>query len=1103
MFTRSKFLRIVSIFVALMMLTQIIGIQAPRSGVRAAELSQAGGTYIRRVSVSSEGVEGNGYSGCSSISGNKRFIAFNSGASNLVTNDTNRTTDVFVHDITTGETKLVSVSSSGEQGNDKSTLPSISDDGRYITFQSDATNLVLGDSNEKTDIFLHDMQTGETKLVSVSSSGEQGNSESRIPSISGDGKFVAFESYATNFDPEHGNSSLDIFVHDMTTGETKIVSVSSEGVKGDGYSGFTSISEDGRFIAFESIASNLVTNDTNESTDVFVHDMTTGETKIVSVSSSGEQGNYHTYGLEEISISNNGRYIVFPSGATNLIPNDFNDRGDIFIHDQVTGETKLASVSSTGEQGNEYSRLPSVSEDGRFVTFSSRSTNLVPGNTYSIEKVFVHDMITGETKLVSVSSSGELGNDYSHSPSISNDGRYVAFPSEASNLVIGDFNQTHDIFVVDTTITPQPPKTPLIFIPGTMGSKLVDQNDGNKELWLGLFRNHNKLSLYPDDDPSNGIVPTDILRTVATNDIYTSLINKLTTSGYVEYSGDTDPSKRTSAGCDLTQAPNNPSLFIFPYDWRKDIDSTTAQLYNYMQCIQQFYPGTKVDILAHSMGSVVARRYILNYPYTNNVDTLLTVGAPWLGSPQSVYVMETGKTGLPIMQSSTVKRIAGSFPGLHDLIPGEAYYQLGGGPVLVENGWDINNNGKDNEKYSYPQFRNFLNMRYGRNYFYPGTTSYNFHSTSGQDDWRGDISGVNYIHFLGIKKGASTIGSMKAEKFVICLGGTSLCHTWNVMEVSNVQGDGTVPLLSLSRIGNGYNINAPGTSLCAFTSSNDKTVDHGGMLTDQYMLDRIVSSLESGSGCGESMIRATDTERSSVMEVGSTITMTTIADSKYVAILGGTNPIISDSLGNSTAPISTSIGLVGEVPEVTTYNLGEGADLVIYPMTGTFTATWSTSDILSALDIQVGDGVTSTYVSRYMDLNLPVSTSLLLYSTPYTDILHYDANGDGTFESIITPTIVLSGSSGVDITPPTVGISVTEGIVTISAVDLESGVKDTKYSLDGTTFLSYTDPFTVDLTITPVIYAFSEDNMLNRSGVVEYREREFIYLPLVLRSTTS
>ena len=402
---------------------------------------QAGDTT--RVSVDSAGAEGNNNSGTPSISSNGRYVAFRSTASNLVPGDGNGHTDVFVHDRQTGLTTRVSVDSAGAEGNNLSIEPSISADGSCVAFASFASNLVTGDGNGE-DVFVHDLRTGLTTRVSVDSAGAEGNDFSREPSISSNGRYVAFRSIASNLVPGDGNGHSDVFVHDRWTGLTTRVSLDSAGAEGNLASSQPSISSNGRCVAFLSEASNLVPGDGNGGIDVFVHDRQTGLTTRVSVDSAGAEGNSNS---GPPSISSTGRYVAFGSTASNFVPEDGNNAGDIFVHDRRTGLTTRVSVDSAGAEGNSGSTVPSISANGHYVAFASLATNLVPEDGNLANDIFVHDRQTGLTTRVSVNSAGAEGDSNSLEPSISSSGRYVAFHSGASNLVPGDGNGEVDCFV--------------------------------------------------------------------------------------------------------------------------------------------------------------------------------------------------------------------------------------------------------------------------------------------------------------------------------------------------------------------------------------------------------------------------------------------------------------------------------------------------------------------------------------------------------------------------------------------------------------------------------------------------------------------------------
>ena len=275
-----------------------------------------------------------------------------------------------------GETTRLSVASDGSEGNGSSALPAISADGRYVAFESLARNLVSDDTNNFADIFVHDRQTGETTRASVASDGAEANHASLAPGISADGRYVAFWSSASNLVPDDTNDTADIFVRDRHTGETTRVSVSSDGTEANGFSAFIpTISADGRYVAFQSSATNLVSGDTNNFADIFVHDRQTGETTRASVAGDGTEGNNSS---DYPSISADGRYVAFHSSASNLVPDDTNDTADIFVHDRQTGETTRVSVASDGTEVsrpyNSYSPQ-SVPTDDTLHSIRRRSTS--------------------------------------------------------------------------------------------------------------------------------------------------------------------------------------------------------------------------------------------------------------------------------------------------------------------------------------------------------------------------------------------------------------------------------------------------------------------------------------------------------------------------------------------------------------------------------------------------------------------------------------------------------------------------------------------------------------------------------------------------------
>jgi Tol biopolymer transport system component len=357
-----------------------------------------------RVSVSSRGRQGQaardpfGGSAAEGISADGRYVLFRSDAANLVAGDTNHAQDVFVSDRRIGRTTRVSVSSSGRQASGRSDFAVISPNGRFVAFGSEAPNLVAGDTNRAVDVFLRDRIKGTTQRVSVGSRGKQGNRESEQPSISADGRYVVFQSNASNLVTGDTNGLSDVFVRDRKSRRTTRISVDSHGRQSAGDptrngSNAAAISADGRYVAFHSAASNLVRSDTNHVFDIFVHDLETGRTDRVSISSSGGQADAESLGSPVIS--GDGHYVAFASLATNLVPGDKNDITDTFVRDRRAGKTTLVSLSSKGAQGGDSSwpnGVPAFSAGNRYLAFSSWAGNLVPGDTNGTADAFVRDL---------------------------------------------------------------------------------------------------------------------------------------------------------------------------------------------------------------------------------------------------------------------------------------------------------------------------------------------------------------------------------------------------------------------------------------------------------------------------------------------------------------------------------------------------------------------------------------------------------------------------------------------------------------------------------------------------------------------------------------
>jgi Tol biopolymer transport system component len=401
---------------------------------------------VVRVSVGAFG-EGHGHSYSPALSTNGRYVAFSSYSYNLVPLDLNGFEDVFVRDRRLQTTYLVSRSSNGLQGDADSGYPTLSASGRFVCFLSRASNLVPGDTNGLIDVFVRDLLLGTTQCVSVGPAGVTGNAESYAGRIAAGGRYVVFESYATDLVPGDTNGVSDVFVRDLVAGSTVRVNVASGGAQANRASHDSDISGDGRRVVFTSTATNLSPDDTDPKMDTFVHDLATGTTTLVSVSSEGVQANTGAGNYPRISA--NGRFVTFSTWADNLVPDDTNETSDVFVRDLVAGTTTRVGVSSSGDEANAQTWRGVLSGDGRLVAFRSLASNLSPGDDNGLPDVFLHDRGTGNTWRVSEAPGHASGNDYSSQAEISLNGRTVGFYSNASNHVPGDTNDLWDVFVRD------------------------------------------------------------------------------------------------------------------------------------------------------------------------------------------------------------------------------------------------------------------------------------------------------------------------------------------------------------------------------------------------------------------------------------------------------------------------------------------------------------------------------------------------------------------------------------------------------------------------------------------------------------------------------
>jgi Tol biopolymer transport system component len=370
-----------------------------------------------RVSVSSSERQGNGpstqplYRVAPTLSRTGRFVVFASSARNLVPGDTNGKTDVFVRDRKAGTTRRVSLTSKGAQGHRRSIYPSISSSGRYVAFQSQA-GLTPADRRGGWDVYVRDLKLNRTTLVSIRPNGvHQGNEAA----ISGNGRSVVFQSQRPS-GVSGGEGKIDIFVRHLGARRTERVSVSPTGEGANFHSLHPSISNDGRLVAFDSSASNLVAGDVNGLGDVFVRDLKRHATTRIG----GDDTDQDT---SAPAISGNGRFVAFISGAREFTGAD-DDSSGLFRRDLKTGATLRLP----------YGFPSSLSDNGNIVVFA-------------FGVVSIHDIAKNTTTRVSVGNAGQPADADTDGAAISGDGRFAGFSTSATNLVSGDTNSTDDVFV--------------------------------------------------------------------------------------------------------------------------------------------------------------------------------------------------------------------------------------------------------------------------------------------------------------------------------------------------------------------------------------------------------------------------------------------------------------------------------------------------------------------------------------------------------------------------------------------------------------------------------------------------------------------------------
>lgn len=653
-------------------------------------------------------------------------------------------------------------------------------------------------------------------------------------------------------------------------------------------------------------------------------------------------------------------------------------------------------------------------------------------------------------------------------------GNIVPESSESDN----EFSKT--ITVSRGTVS----RRPLIFVPGIAGSRLEHPSSPVTPLWPGIgvadFPLVGQLLALDSDGGGLQLNATDVIRTIPIPfkddiDIYRGTIDRLTLNaadggGYTEYI----VSGRRGNPC--ADPPNqNANLYVFPYDWRRDNSEAATALNNFITCVLDDHPGEggKVDLLTHSMGGLVAARYLSEHTLNHRVDRLVTIAAPWLGAPKAIDVLEAGGfMDAPWQKRLTREMLRGlsrNYRAVHQLLPTKTYFDLGGRPLIRNKLF-----GNDVVVDDYDEFVRVMDERFTGSR--PGSNGKSFHDNPAQDDGSRLPIGIKYYHFYGVGKARDTLSAVKVPQTCISTGGplglsVTHCFTENV----KATGDGTVPELSAKR---SSALNPAGASVCKFQDTlNPEAVGHTNLAHHYSVLLSALRAFRSDSqlSCGD--LFGTSLFAPSEQSLASEAAY-------YLTVIGARSVVVTDPAGASTDALSdpSDAGLAN----VKTFRTGvRAADLVI-PTSQTYGVTLR-ADGPMFIQVTRETDVPGMAV-RYQDLELPTGASARLRVTPQgIESLFYDANGDGTFETVVQPTVSLSGAAATDVSPPAVTFasSAQTGTltVTISAADSGSGVKSIHYSVNGAQYKPYTGPLSVNPLAGAVVSAFAEDNAANRSEI--------------------
>ncbi|GFJ87371.1 hypothetical protein Prum_010130 [Phytohabitans rumicis] len=671
------------------------------------------------------------------------------------------------------------------------------------------------------------------------------------------------------------------------------------------------------------------------------------------------------------------------------------------------------------------------------------------------------------------------------------------------------------------------PVDPVVFVHGMGASRMASFDDGGnelKELWLDCSEGRIQLSLHQKDidegKAPKKVEPTDVLRRETCYQIgdwfnpalntYGTLLERLNgTDTYAEYKVDGDLDRQTTAGCDTDQLTNRPNLFVFTYDWRLSNVKAAEKLADYLGCIRKFWPDREVDVLTHSMGSLVARRYVLDHLDNHGVDRMVTIGAPWMGAPKLVNVLYTGNFAPWAVNGpvDVIKHIAERFTSAHEMAPGPVYGAAAITPVIREAGWDLNGVGGAHQRYTDEDVRTLLNDDFEDTT--PGATALAFqsHRSGQQVDWRNDTSGIKYTHIVGLKAGADTIGTTVANQGVVCSGIFIVqCTTEQWFSEEFTCGDGTVPIVSAVRAGRGVDYNDPKAEVLPFIS-NSATAnfhsEHTGMAQNPAVLDALLSRLYSLAPQDEvadhsdlldpgienfSCFRGQTPQpaRARAASDGEVAEPAPGTALRYVSVLGATDLTVTDSRG-TTDPLGGTAGYVNGVTVLPSPRPDAAMATIPVSSTENYRIRFTGTGAPLRLTLLEGMQQRPSQATRWLDMPLAAGTvAELTTAADGVDVLRVDTDGEGTPDEAVPPTARLAGTDAADVTAPEPTVTaLRQGGTTryvVSATDTGTGVARILWSTDGTQFQPYQGELELDPAMTPNLTVFAEDRAGNRSA---------------------